>query len=445
MKDNNTSIYRRVWRWHFYAGVIFAPILIMLAITGGIYLFKPEIQNILYKDLYQVEQKGAPISATEQIAIVEKEYPDAKISRFRKGETKERSTEIEVLKTAGSYIVYVNPYNGDILGELKKDEMFMEWVVKLHGELMIGTIGDRIVELAACWAIILLITGLYLWFPRDGKLYGIFKIRFKQGKRIFYRDTHVMLGTWLSLFILLLVLTGLPWAGFLGDKINQVATSTHTGYPMQLWDEVPQSSVPTKEVADVPWAAESMPVPKSYNLNSLPSLPVENIIQIAEEKNVHPGFSINFPEGETGVYTISVFPQKPKDQATLHINQYTGGVLADLRFADYGPMAKVIEIGIALHEGRYFGLLNQLFGLLTCLGLVLIVWSGVVMWWKRRPAGKLGAPTKLKSDKMSRKVLALTILLGILLPLAGISIIFVLLIDYFLIRRIPAAKEYFSA
>ncbi|MGA9230613.1 MAG: PepSY domain-containing protein, partial [Exiguobacterium oxidotolerans] len=42
-KQKASSFYRTVWRWHFYAGIIFAPFLIMLAVTGSIYLFKPQI------------------------------------------------------------------------------------------------------------------------------------------------------------------------------------------------------------------------------------------------------------------------------------------------------------------------------------------------------------------------------------------------------------------
>lgn len=42
----------------------------------------------------------------------------------------------------------------------------MDLIEKIHGELMAGTLGDRIVELAACWTIVLIVTGIYLWFPQ---------------------------------------------------------------------------------------------------------------------------------------------------------------------------------------------------------------------------------------------------------------------------------------
>jgi uncharacterized iron-regulated membrane protein len=153
---------------------------------------------------------------------------------------------------------------------------------------------------------------------------------------------------------------------------------------------------------------------------------------------------VNFPEGEKGVYTVSVFPTLPQDQATLHIDQYSGKVLADLRFKDYGWMAKMIEIGIALHEGRYFGLINQMIGLITCLGLVMIAYSGVVMWWKRRPQRKLGTPPLPENKKTMRIVAAIMVVFGVMMPLVGLSLIFVFLVDWLIVKRIPKLQLWLS-
>lgn len=57
-KTARTSLYQTVWRWHFYAGLIFLPFLLILAVTGGVYLFKPQIENHLYKDLYEVQAES---------------------------------------------------------------------------------------------------------------------------------------------------------------------------------------------------------------------------------------------------------------------------------------------------------------------------------------------------------------------------------------------------
>lgn len=71
-----------------------------------------------------------------------------------------------IVSKDSSYIVFVNPHNGQIIGQLDDDNRIMDKIEEFYGELMAGTAGDRIVELTACWALILIVTGIYLWLPR---------------------------------------------------------------------------------------------------------------------------------------------------------------------------------------------------------------------------------------------------------------------------------------
>lgn len=61
--DTKRGSYQWIWRWHFYAGVVFAPFLLVLAITGGIYLFKAEIEHKLYEDWYDVTPQSEAMPA----------------------------------------------------------------------------------------------------------------------------------------------------------------------------------------------------------------------------------------------------------------------------------------------------------------------------------------------------------------------------------------------
>lgn len=442
-QEKANPLYAAIWRWHFYAGIIFAPLIIMLAVTGAIYLYKPQIENWIYKDYYYIQAGQQKMTPSKQIAEVKKVYPEAIITRYQPSFKPDRTAEVGLQNGNQSFTVFVNPYDGKIVGQLNDADRLMDKIEKLHGELMIGTVGDRLVELAACWAIILLITGMYLWWPRERKsLFGSFIPRLTKGKRLFWRDIHAVTALWLSAFVTLLIITGLPWSGLMGDWISKVATATNTGYPefAFAWGPKPESNIPTKDVANVPWAAEQLPVPDSSS--GIQPISIEQVMKIAEAKKVHPGYAITFPEGEKGVYTVSVSPDQPEDQATLHLDQYSGKVLADLRFKDYGPLAKAISIGIALHEGHYFGFWNQLLCLLTCVGLIGIAVSGLIMWWKRRPQGKLGAPTLPKNFKMMRGLGVMIIALGILFPLVGISLLVALLLDFLVIKRFPIVKQW---
>jgi uncharacterized iron-regulated membrane protein len=53
---SGSALYAAVWRWHFYAGLFVVPFAVLLAITGGVYLFKPQIEARLYANLYNVAQ-----------------------------------------------------------------------------------------------------------------------------------------------------------------------------------------------------------------------------------------------------------------------------------------------------------------------------------------------------------------------------------------------------
>ncbi|WP_246294602.1 PepSY-associated TM helix domain-containing protein [Paenibacillus planticolens] len=433
-------VYAAIWRWHFYAGMIFAPFLVILAVTGGIYLFKPQIESKMYKDYYYVQQGQQQLTVQEQIQKMNQVYPEAKLKKIKPSYAPDRSTEFEVSNRGQSMLIYVNPYDGKVLGDINPNTKLMQLIRDFHGKLMMGTTGDRIIELSACWAMILLITGIYLWWPRGKKsIYGIILPRMHNGKRVFWRDMHAVTAFWLSLFIAALILTGLPWSGIMGTYINKTAT-----YPQGFFSfdpQKPQSTIPTKDVVSgVPWAAEQLPMP-----NSTPGMSgvisIEQVMNIGKSNELAPGYQIALPADEKGVYTIYSTTADPKKQTTLHIDQYSGKVLADQRFKDFSFMAKAVTIGIALHQGEYFGVINQIICLLVCLGIILVAVSGVVMWWMRKPEGRVGAPALPKDFKMVKWVALITLVLGIVFPLVGISLLIVLLLDALIIRRIPALKQ----
>ena len=444
------AIYQSVWRWHFYAGIIFAPFLIILAFSGAVYLFKPQIEGYLYKDMLTVREVGTtPMSPEDIMEKTVKAYPGTTISSITLSDKPDSSYKMSVKRNETSTTMYVDPYTGNVLGMINSDKTFTAFFKKLHSELVVGgTFANRLVELAACWAIILLLTGLYLWWPRNkSAIWGSILPRLsKPGSRLFWRDLHAVPAFWLSLVLLVIIASGLPWSGIMGGQIDKLANSTNTNAPpfAYSYGEKPESVTVAKDIAeDLPWAAENLPVPASASGGYI-QLSVNDIEQIANQKDVLKSYTITMPKEETGVFTVSTSHTKPGNNATLHLDQYSGAVLTDVRFADYGIMAKAISYGIAFHEGRLFGLANQLLGLVACLGLILVAMSSYVMWRKRKPEGKLGAPAKPKSNKITIGVLLIMLVCGAVMPLVGLSILVVLLLDLFILRRIKPLRHWFS-
>jgi len=141
------------------------------------------------------------------------------------------------------------------------------------------------------------------------------------------------------------------------------------------------------------------------------------------------GYQLNLPSAPRGVYSAVRLPDHAIGQRVVHLDRYSGRVLADIDYEQYGAVSKVTELGVSIHMGREFGVANQLVLLGGCLSLVALAISAVVMWWKRRPRGALSAPPRRNADRVSRNVIAVAVFLGVLYPLLGASMLVALAMD----------------
>lgn len=110
MKKKATELYKTIWRWHFYAGIFVAPFLIVLAITGGTYLFKPQIEQALYHSYYEVKEESTKMDADAQVAVVQKQYPEGTVTSFKPSSSPTRSSEVGLAEGDATYTVFLNPY-----------------------------------------------------------------------------------------------------------------------------------------------------------------------------------------------------------------------------------------------------------------------------------------------------------------------------------------------
>lgn len=433
-----TGLYRAVWRWHFYAGLLCLPFMILLAVTGGLYLFQNELNRVIYRPLMVVaSQSTQSLKASDLIARAQMAVDGAAV-RFVPAASPTDAVEIGIKgsdKVTRS--VYVNPYSGDVLGAIGDNDKVMWIVRKLHSLKYFGAALERVIEIVGGWAIILVITGFYLWWPRN-QTGGIVTVRGEPKKRVFWRDLHAVTGAFAGLFIFFLAFTGMPWSGYWGNNFNNFVNNNGMGYPPEFWDEVPKSTVPMKEaMTEAPWTLSNQPMPVSEN-HGAAAIGIDKAIAIFNERGISKGYTIDLPGGEDGVYSASAFGGTAVQERVIHLDQYTGKPLFDGDFASIGIGAKGIEWGISVHMGREFGLLNKLIMASACIGIILMSVAAILMWWKRRPAGSLGAPRYPSDLRINRGILVIAAGIGILYPLVGASLIVMLLIDKLLPRALHA-------
>ena len=161
--------FRAVWRWHFFASFLVVPVLLLLATTGLIYLFRFQLEPLLHPDLMKVDPPagdGRRSPTCSQLAVVEGAYPGAtpvSMAEPRDAEQPDGRLDRDA-PTATVRDVYVNPYGPEVLGSLEPGHDAVRLrAIRLHGELMAGRWGDYVIELGACWALVMALTGYYLF------------------------------------------------------------------------------------------------------------------------------------------------------------------------------------------------------------------------------------------------------------------------------------------
>jgi uncharacterized iron-regulated membrane protein len=433
----NAQLYRAVWRWHFLAGLLTLPVLVLLAITGALYLFKPEIHNLLYREMVEVVPRAsAPASPSALRASVEAAMQGRVVQLTLPGRN-DRSVEALVRVPSGEVRnAYIDPYDAKFLGSTEAGGA-MQIVKKLHSLSIVGTWGNVLVEIAAGWAIIMVLTGIYLWWPRGAKG-GVLTVRGKPGQRLFWRDFHAVTGVLAAAVILFLAVTGMPWSTFWGANIHKWVAINGLGAPKPPADVTPRFMLasprkvePAQDhahhdaVPERPWGLKGVVAPQSHGSGH--EIGIDAAVARFETLGLQKPYGLQPPESDRGAYAATYTPGKVDDIRLVYLNQYTGELISETRYSDYGIGAKAIEWGVAVHQGQQYGEVNRLVMLTGCLAILALAVSSIAMWWKRRPRGRIGVPPR--AGRAEVYVLGAIAVVGVLYPLTGLSFVAAAAVD----------------
>lgn len=444
--------YLAAWRWHFYAGLFVAPFLVMLAVTGLIMLYASMLSGRDGENV-AVTPGTARVEIAAQEQAVAAAYPDGEIVEWIGPRSPDRVALFRISEVDVQTMVAVDPWTGAIVGDWPRRDSLYDLASRIHGTLLLGDLGDRLIEIAAGFGIVLVATGLYLGWPRGGRATA----RPPVSARGRLKNLHLAIGLFASAFILVFLVSGHSWTGIWGEKFVQ-AWST---FPAEKWDNVPLSDDTHAAMnhsggKHVPWALEQTPMPASGSdagvtgLAEGVSADLSSIVALGRTLGFAERFHVNYPQGETGVWTLSQDSMSndtadPTSDRTVHVDRHTGRILADVGYGDYSLAGKAMAVGIALHEGD-LGLANVALNTLVCLSIVFLAVSGAAMWWMRRPSGarRLVAPAMPAEMPLWRGATAVMLVVSMLFPLVGLTLIGLLLLDLLVIDRLPPVRRAIS-
>jgi len=447
--------YLAAWRWHFYSGLFVVPFLLVLALTGLVMVYFTGFQNRLGNQVY-VEPQTSTTTLAAQAQTALAPYHGAALKTYISPKSADMAAWFVLTHQGTTLAVAVNPYTAERLATVDKEHTWFAWAEKIHGTLLLGDTGDLLIEAAAGLGIVMIITGLYLFWPRGTSRWSsVLMPDWRATGRAWWKSLHATVGFWISLVLLAFLLTGMSWTGVWGGKLVQPWAS----FPAEKWDAVPTShtthdSLNTAGSHEVPWGLEQTSMPASVphahhtpasNGTSPAPVTLDSAAALAHQLGFAGQYQISLPQDEHGVYTLSRDTMSgdlnnPFRDRTVHIDRYTGKVLAEVGFHDYSGMAKLMAVGIALHQGDV-GLWSAWANLLFCLAVILLCISGIVMWWMRRPHNSrlLCAPPAPQTPIWKTGALIM-LTTGLAFPVAGTVLLATVVLDYCLLSRLPSLK-----
>lgn len=402
MPSHGREMRKRAWRWHFLAAFLVIPFVLWQSVTGTIYLWSEDWVDQRHPALRFVDPAPARASLDSQVEAALATHPGARTASINVPADSRRSTLVMLASQDGSTVAaFVDPYSGRVLGDLQGADWPTGWSRKLHGGWPLGDVGSWLLELGACWTIVMVLSGLYLWWPRDGRSFRQSLLpRLGKGRWTFWRDLHACVAVWFSLLIVLFLFTALPWTSFWGTKVLQPLERV-TG----------QGAPPAAGFAPV--FASSGATQGDGSLQAM--------LEQAVARGMKGDLVFYMVDGPPGsAVSLRNMKSRASQQSYLLLDRKDASVVGEAEWKDFPLVARVVATGVSIHEGGFFGRIGPWLNTLFASALVWMSVTGFMAWWRRKPTDAMGVPPRAETPWPLWVKLS-SLLLFALLPLLALS------------------------
>ena len=320
----------------FVLALFSSVFLIIASITGALLALEP-ISDATKQ--YSISNLNA-IHLTEVIPLLKENYDEVLDLEI----TKEHFVKASVFTETGeSKTTYINPVNGDELGDEQAQSPFFSFVTNFHRSLFLKSTGRIIVGITSLLLFLIAFTGSFLMIQRQG---GIKKWFSKVKERDFNQRYHVILSRWFLVPIIVVSITGVYLSA---EKFSLLPEHTIE----HDWSAEPTGSKTKKSVSEF----------EEFQKITL------NEVQ-----------KINFPfsDDEEDYFHLILHDRE------LLVHQFTGEVISDVPY----PLTQVLsKTSMLLHTGKG-NIIWSIILFIASISLLFFIFSGFAMSIKKKRKSK---------------------------------------------------------
>ena len=454
-------------RLHFYAGVLTAPFVILVCLSGLAYALTPQLDRLVYANDLVADPAGrAPLPLADQVAAAVRSQPTLALAGVRLPDSPQETTEVNFADPAltaqmAARTVYVDPYTGAVRGSLVTRHgttPLTTWLGQFHANLQLGQPGRVYAELASAWLLFVAFGGLFLWWERARRHQRTGSPRF--WRRLLWPDRsrpglhrtmswHSTVGLWALVIVVVLAVTGLLISPYAGTRWTALSTAAGWTAP-RLDATLPVSAAnPAQGSPNSAGADEHSGHAGHGGGGSAARVPgvmpagrsVDEIVEAAARAGITDGVSLTTPARPGTGWTVAETDlQWPVHLDQAVIDPTTGAVVRTLPWEAWPLGAQIYRLTLFFHFGRTFGGLNQILLIVAMVGALASSWWGYRMWWQRRPrrSGRPGwrpgrAPRRgaWRAAPRGRLAAAVALTIGLVwaMPVFGVTLAVFLVID----------------
>ncbi|MFA6088157.1 PepSY-associated TM helix domain-containing protein [Mucilaginibacter sp.] len=358
---------------HRWLGFISGLVVFIVSITGCIFCFQDEIQDAVY-EYRTVQNTGKPyVQPSQLIAEVKKAYPKASPDYiYYFGKERPAGVLVNMGKEGFEY-VFLNPYNGKITYHEKPQTNFFIIVEYIHLYLLLPpAIGKWIVGVSVIIFMVIMVTGLILWWPKrktDRK--RSFTIKWGGRWRRVNYDLHNVLGFYATSITMILAISGLAIAFEPVSKaIYNIANLGSVDYNKEVTepksDSLKRAGLAKLPVVDLAfaYARQQAPAAEMFLIHNDPAL--SGAIGVgAYAKSMHYSHATGF-----------------------EFDKYNGKLLKSYIYDKKSPGLKLNEMNYDIHVGQILGLPGKIIAFLASLIAASLPITGFIIWLGKRKKSK---------------------------------------------------------